>query len=106
VIFVGGWESYAGRKNDFQKSLLVSSGKDPEMAAKLDIKDGSFVRVTSPRGAIKCAASLTDLIDPRVVHLYYGFKEGNCNVLTDDEACGPITGSTGLKSLLCIVEKT
>jgi len=39
------------------------------------------------------------------VHLYHGFKESNCNVLTDHKAFDPITGSTGLKSLLCKVEK-
>lgn len=49
--------------------------------------------------------NVTDRIDPRVVHLYHGFKESNCNVLTDHRASDPITGSTGLKSPLCKVEK-
>jgi anaerobic selenocysteine-containing dehydrogenase len=92
-----------GLREVFPDNLLEIN---PETAAQLDIKDGSFVRVTSPRGAIKCAAYLTDRIDPRVVHLYHGFKEGNCNVLTDHKACDPITGSTRLKSLLRKVEKT
>lgn len=92
-----------GLREVFPDNLLEIN---PETAAKLDIKDGSFVRVTSPRGAIKCAASLTDRIDPRVVHLYHGFKEGNCNVLTDHKACDPVTRSTGLKSLLRKGEKT
>jgi len=39
------------------------------------------------------------------VHLYHGFTESNCNVLTDHEACDPITGSVGMKSLLCKVER-
>jgi hypothetical protein len=39
------------------------------------------------------------------VHLYHGFNESNCNVLTDHKACDPITGSVGMKSLLCRVKK-
>ena len=78
---------------------------NPGTAAKLNIEDGNAVRVTSPRGGIKCMAKVTDRIDPRVVHLYHGFAKSNCNVLTDHKICDPITGSTGLKSLLCKVEK-
>ncbi len=74
-------------------------------ATELRIKDGNSVNVRSPRGGIKCRAKVTDRIDPRVVHLYHGFKEANCNVLTDHKACDSITGSTGLKSLLRKVEK-
>ena len=60
-------------------------------------------RITlSPKG---CGADGTDCIDPRVVHLCYGYKESNANILTDNGAFDPITGSTGLKSLLCRVEK-
>jgi len=77
----------------------------PDTASKLGINYGNVVRVESPRGRIKCAAHITDRIDPRVVHLYHGFKESNCNVLTDHRASDPITGSTGLKSLLCKVKK-
>jgi anaerobic selenocysteine-containing dehydrogenase len=78
---------------------------NPGTAKKLNIKSGELVRIESPRGGITCSASVTDRIDPRVVHLYHGFKEGNCNVLTDHKAFDPVTGSTGLKSLLCKVTK-
>ncbi len=96
-------DTMTGLRELFPDNLLEIN---PQTAAQLDIKDGRFVRVTSPRGALKCAASLTDRIDPRVVHLYHGSEEGNCNVLTDDKACDPITGSTVLKSLLHKVGKT
>ena len=76
---------------------------NPETAAQLGINNGEYVNVESPRGCIKCMAMITDNIDPRVVHAYYGFKESNCNILTDHRAFDPITGSTGLKSLLCKV---
>jgi len=78
---------------------------NPEAASKLEINDGEFVRISSPRGRIQCKASVTNSIDPRVVHLYHGFKMSNCNVLTDNKAFDPITGSVGMKSLLCKVEK-
>ena len=77
----------------------------PETAASLGITSGDTARISSPRGSVTCAAEVTDGIDPRVVHLYHGFEDCNCNVLTDHKAFDPITGSTGLKSLLCRVEK-
>lgn len=86
----------------FPRNLLEIN---PETSDKLGIKTGDTAKISSPRGSIMCAAEVTDRIDPRVVHLYHGFKESNCNVLTDHKAFDPITGSTGLKSLLCKVEK-
>ena len=86
----------------FPENLLEIN---PETAVKLEIEDGDVVSVESPRGRIECSAYITDRIDPRVVCLYHGFAESNCNVLTDNKVCDPITGSTGLKSLLCKVEK-
>jgi len=77
----------------------------PDTASNLEITDGEFIKVSSPRGSIRCKAKVTKHIDPRVVHLHHGFKESNCNVLTDHKAFDPITGSVGMKSLLCKVEK-
>jgi anaerobic selenocysteine-containing dehydrogenase len=78
---------------------------NPKTAARFNITECDITRISSPRGSIMCKAHLTDRIDPRVVHLCHGFKESNCNVLTDHKAFDPLTGSTGLKSLLCKVEK-
>lgn len=78
---------------------------NPQAAAKLGIHDGDFVKVESLRGSIQSLAKVTDTIDPRVVHLYHGFEESNCNILTDHKAFDPITGSTGLKSSLCKITK-
>jgi len=91
-----------GLRKLFPENLLEIN---PEAAAKKKIAEGDIARISSPRGSIRCKAHLTDRIDPRVVHLCHGFKESNCNVLTDHKAFDPITGSTGLKSLLCKVEK-
>jgi anaerobic selenocysteine-containing dehydrogenase len=78
---------------------------NPVIAQKLNIKNGERVRVESPRGSITCLASVTNRIDARVAHLCHGFKESNCNLLTDHKTFDPMTGSTGLKSLLCRVTK-
>ena len=77
----------------------------PATAATLGIAAGDAVKVSSPRGSIVTAAQVTNRIDARVVHVTYGFEDGNANVLMDHRACDPITGSTGLKSCLCRVEK-
>ena len=87
----------------FPENLLEIN---PDTAARYGIKDGKVARVESPRGEIECKAKVTEGIDPRVVHLYHGFEKGNCNVLTDHKDYDPITGSTGLKSLLCRVRGT
>ena len=86
----------------FPRNLLEIN---PETAAKLGLESGDMAKITTQRGSIRCATEVTNRIDPRVVHLYHGFKDSNCNVLTDHKAFDPITGSTGLKSLLCGVSK-
>ena len=77
----------------------------PETASQLEIDEGEMVKVSSPRGYIQCKATITDSIDPRVVHMYHGFNESNCNILTDHKVFDPITGSVGMKSLLCKITK-
>jgi len=78
---------------------------NPVSASKLGINDGDIVKIESLRGSIRSYANVTKNIDPRVVHLFFGFEESNCNILTDHKAFNPITGSVGLKSLLCKVTK-
>ena len=78
----------------------------PRAAAELGIRDGDNVMVESPRAGITAQARVTDGIDPRVVHLSFGFEESNANLLTDHAAFDPVTGSTGIKSLLCRVTRT
>jgi anaerobic selenocysteine-containing dehydrogenase len=77
----------------------------PGTASALSIQDGDEVRIESPRGRVRAQARLTEGIDPRVVHLSFGYRESNANLLTDHAAFDPVTGSTGLKSLLCRVTR-
>ena len=78
----------------------------PQAAEGLGIKQGDWVKVSSPRGSIRTKAEVTLRIDPRVVHVFHGFNESNCKILTDHKSFDPLTGSTGLKSLMCRVEKS
>ena len=91
-----------GLKQQFPENLLEIH---PSTAARIGIQNNDRVRVESLRGSIQCAAHVTEIVDPRVVHLYHGFSQCNCNILTDHRAFDPITGSTGLKSSLCRVKK-
>lgn len=79
--------------------MLILVNYSSSTADNLNIKDNENVRVESLRGSIKWKALITDWVDPRVVHVYYGSNDSNSNVLTDHRVFDPITGSTGLKSL-------
>ncbi len=90
----------------------------PDTAASLDIKDGDWVYIESPRDRCKQKAMLTLGIDPRVVlaeHDWWfpempapehGVWESNINMLTSEEPpYDPGIGSTPTRSLLCRVYK-
>jgi len=95
---------------------------NPETASKLDIKDGDWAWIETPRGRIRQKCMLFDGIDPRVVHCehawwfpelpgeepwLHGVWESNVNILTEDdpEVCDNIFGEWPLKTALCKVYK-
>ncbi|WP_254545178.1 formate dehydrogenase subunit alpha [Halomarina pelagica] len=57
----------------------------PETAAKLDVNDGEYVRVTSDRGSIVVKAVVTDRTGPGGVFIPMHFAEGAVNELTQEE---------------------
>jgi anaerobic selenocysteine-containing dehydrogenase len=77
----------------------------PATALECNVKDGDWVKVTSPRGAVTVRTRVTDKIMPQVVHLPHGWIDADCNALTDHAKRDPISGFPGLKSSLCRVEK-
>ncbi len=89
----------------------------PETAKNLEIKEGDWVWIESPRGRIRQKARLTKGIHPGVVSAQhgwwfpekdppeYGFKESSVNMLTSDLPCDPHTGSESWRSFLCKVYK-
>ncbi len=91
---------------------------NPETARELDIRDGDWVWIESPRGRIRMKCRLFDGIDARVVHAEHGWWfpelpgeepwlhgvwESNVNVLTNDDpdACNKLSGGWPLKTALC-----
>jgi anaerobic selenocysteine-containing dehydrogenase len=85
----------------------------PQTAKELNVENGEWVYLISPRGRIKIKTCYFDDIDPRVVHsphgYWYGVENGwetvNINILTDDASLCPVTASVPIKALLCRVEK-
>ncbi len=94
----------------------------PELAEKLDIKDGDWCWIETRRGRIKQRANIEPNIDPRAVYTQrgwwfpergpegdqpFGCLESNTNVLTsvDDEHCDPLTGCWANRGLQCKVYK-
>lgn len=94
----------------------------PTTAGKLDISDGDWVWIETPRGKTKQRAKLTSDIHPKVVSAQHGWWfperdapepslhgvfDSNINVCTDDspEKSSPECGSYPLSPLLCKVYK-
>lgn len=62
----------------------------PADAAKLQITDGTRVRVSSRRGSVACAAALTDAVGEGIVWMSFHFAASPTNELTNG-ACDPVT---------------
>ena len=90
---------------------------NPRTAAELNILDGDWVWIESPRGRIQQRARLTD-IHPRVINVQFGWwfpeEEGpeygvwksNANVLTSNgPPYDPALGTYQLRAMLCRIYK-
>jgi len=83
----------------------------PRMALELGIKNGDWMIVESPEGAIKVRARVRATVHPRVVMVTHGYGEpyaGNedlPNLITSEKERDPIAGATGNRSFLCAVRK-
>ena len=88
----------------------------PETAQALDVNDGDWVYIETPRGRIKQKAKITPGIHPRVIHAEHGWwfpekkdpghgwNESNVDILTENKPpLDPYMGSTNLRVLLCRV---
>ncbi len=77
---------------------------NPADAARLGIKDGDRVRVTSRRGSIEITAKVTDVVPPGVVFTSFHFAESPVNRLTNPKR-DPIAKIPELKVCAVNVEK-
>ena len=91
----------------------------PEDAARLDVRDGDTVRVTSRTGSVEVAAEVTDTVMPGVVSIPHGWGHDdpearmrvaaehagvNCNVLVDESQVDPLSGNAVLNGVPVAVE--
>ncbi|MBU0992149.1 MAG: molybdopterin-dependent oxidoreductase [Proteobacteria bacterium] len=85
----------------------------PDTAKFLDLEDGEWVNLVTPRGQVDIKVTYFADVHPKVVHAphgyWYGVDEGwkkiNINMITNDEPLCPVTASVPIKALLCRVEK-
>jgi anaerobic selenocysteine-containing dehydrogenase len=91
----------------------------PDDAARLGLTPGGRARVTSRVGQLDAAVEVTDAVRPGVVSLPHGWGHGhpqtrmrvaaeragvNSNVLTDDDAIDPLSGTSVLNGIPVTVE--
>jgi anaerobic selenocysteine-containing dehydrogenase len=111
----------AGRLASFTHSQFrhVSAlrGREPEPwtwihprdAQSRGVQDGDMVRISSPLGSIQVRAKVTDSTQQGVLLISSCWgedcPEGNMNLLVDDQARDPVSGTTGSRSFLCQVER-
>jgi anaerobic selenocysteine-containing dehydrogenase len=78
---------------------------NPVTASRYSISDGDMMTVETKRGHIDIKAKVSDDIMPEVVNVPHGWAQANVNLLTDETPSDPITGTPGLKALLCRIKK-
>lgn len=88
---------------------------NPETAKKAGLKDGEWVYIETKLGRITQKLSLDPDLDPRVVYASWGWwfpeepfnlfqwDKSNANILIDDEAIDPTTGSVQTRGTPCRV---
>lgn len=81
----------------------------PDDAKILEIENFDTVRVTTSRGAIEMRARISDIVQPGMVRIAWGWGEVNpmqgVNNLTDDSVRNPVTCTPSNRSFYCRVEK-
>ena len=78
---------------------------NPVMAARLNIADGEFVRLTTRRGSIELAAEVTDILAENVVFTFFHFSEAAANYLTNGAALDPLAGIPEFKVCAARLER-
>ncbi len=78
---------------------------NPADGARLQIGQGDDIEISTPAGAIRVKANLTELARPGVVHMYHAYPEADVNLLLEGDYLDPISGFPGYKGLLCAVRK-
>ena len=79
----------------------------PDVAGRLDLKDGDRVRVTSRAGSFETYARVMQGHELRggTLQHAHGFAGENVNRVTCDDVCDPISGFPTLKNVRVRVER-
>ena len=85
----------------------------PDTARSMNLEQGEWVMLKSPRGSVEIRIDYDGTINPGVVHAPHGYwyrvengwQRLNINMLTDDSKLCPVTGSVPIKALICRIEK-
>ncbi|MBN1547191.1 MAG: molybdopterin-dependent oxidoreductase [Syntrophaceae bacterium] len=109
------------RNNRFTNSqyrvapLLLQQEKDcivdihPRDAATYFILTGDWVKIVTPRGAIRMKAIVSDIIRPGVIRIAWGWGDHNpdysLNRITDDGRRNSVTGTSSGRNFMCRIEK-
>jgi anaerobic selenocysteine-containing dehydrogenase len=77
----------------------------PDTAVRYSVSDGDLVSVETKRGSVEIRVKVTEDIMAEVVSIPHGWAQANVNILTDETPADPVTGTPGLKALLCRIRK-
>jgi len=78
---------------------------NPDDAGRLQMPDGSMVKIVSRRGWVITRARVTEMVPPGTIFMPFHFKEGAANVLTNP-ALDPVSKIPELKVCAVRVERT
>lgn len=102
---------YHGRNRNFKRFRTAISGPEVELhpvdAAKLNVKDGDAVIITSQIGSLEIPVKIRHEkeIMPGMIQITHGWKEANVNLITHDDRFDPIDGFPLMKSVKVKIEK-
>ena len=74
-------------------------------AARLDLKDGDMVAMSSPYGEIRMTVKVTSKAKPGVLMALHGYTEANVNELIGSDHLDPYSGYPGFKGMRCNIRK-
>ncbi len=77
----------------------------PEDAAKLGIKEGDSISLSTTAGSICVLAHLTASILPGDVYMYHGYSEANVNSIIGINHLDPYSGFPGYRQIRCSIRK-
>jgi anaerobic selenocysteine-containing dehydrogenase len=79
---------------------------NPVDAKERNVIQNDWVNLSTPRGAIRVRANITERVPPGVVTMLHGYPEADVNTLIEPDYLDPISGFPGFKSLLCEIKKS